>query len=76
MRDPSPPPPYSQGSKDGSFMETKALAFKQPAVLHSMLGKLADNIADYACYMVMPFHGAAWPFYFCVSCLKFLETYR
>jgi len=57
-------------------METKALAFKQPAVLHSMLGKLADNIADYACYMVMPFHGAAWPFYFCVSCLKFLETYR
>lgn len=41
-----------EGGSSKSFTHTKRLAFSQPEVLHALLGKLADSIADYVRYQV------------------------
>ena len=39
-----------EGGSSKSFAHTKRLAFGEPAVLHALLDKLADNVADYVRY--------------------------
>lgn len=41
-----------EGGSSKNYTHIKRLAFAQPAVLHALLGKLADNIADYVRYQV------------------------
>lgn len=39
-----------EGGSSKSFVHTKRMAFAQPEVLHALLGRLADAIADYVRY--------------------------
>ncbi|GBF94989.1 uroporphyrinogen-iii decarboxylase [Raphidocelis subcapitata] len=39
-----------EGGSSKSFAHTKRMAFAQPEVLHALLDKLADNVADYVRY--------------------------
>ncbi len=39
-----------KGSKD--YANIKRMAFTEPAMLHQLLGKLADNIATYLCHQI------------------------
>lgn len=41
-----------QGGSSKNFAHIKRLAFGQPEVLHALLDKLADNVADYCRYQV------------------------
>lgn len=41
-----------EGGSSKSFAAIKRLAFGQPEVLHALLDKLADNVADYVRYQV------------------------
>ncbi len=41
-----------EGGSSQNFAHVKRLAFGQPAVLHALLDKLADNVADYCRYQV------------------------
>ena len=41
-----------EGGSSKSYTHIKRLAFGQPEVLHALLSKLADNIADYVRYQV------------------------
>jgi hypothetical protein len=44
-----------EGGSSKSYTHIKRLAFGQPAVLHALLSKLADNIADYVRYQARLF---------------------
>ena len=39
-----------EGGSSKNFAHIKRLAFGEPAVLHALLDKLADNVADYCRY--------------------------
>ena len=39
-----------EGGSSSKFVHIKRLAFGQPEVLHALLAKLADGIADYVRY--------------------------
>ena len=41
-----------EGESSKMYLNMKTLMFSQPAVLHALLDKLADNIADYVRYQV------------------------
>lgn len=41
-----------EGGSSKNFAAIKRMAFAEPAVLHALLGKLADNVADYVRYQV------------------------
>lgn len=41
-----------EGGSSKNFAAIKRLAFGEPAVLHALLDKLADNVADYVRYQV------------------------
>ncbi len=45
-----------EGGSSKDFAHTKRLAFGQPEVLHALLDKLADNVAEYCRYQV----GGEW----------------
>lgn len=45
-----------EGKTSREYLKTKAMAFTQPKLLHAILTKLADNIADYALFQIE--HGA------------------
>lgn len=53
-----------EGGSSKNYTHIKRLAFAQPAVLHALLKKLADNVADYVRYQVHIHHrpSAALPF--------------
>ena len=40
-----------EGKSSQEYLEIKKLAHTEPAVLHQMLTRLAENIGAYACYM-------------------------
>ena len=39
-----------EGGSSNSFVHTKKMAFAQPAILHALLDKMADSVADYVRY--------------------------
>lgn len=41
-----------EGGSSKNFAAIKRMAFGEPAVLHALLDKLADNVADYVRYQV------------------------
>ncbi|NES70959.1 MAG: uroporphyrinogen decarboxylase, partial [Okeania sp. SIO2D1] len=41
-----------EGKSSKNYAVIKNMAFSQPAMLHSFLGKLADAIASYVCYQI------------------------
>ena len=41
-----------EGESSKMYTNIKTLMFKEPAILHALLDKLADNIADYVRYQV------------------------
>ena len=41
-----------EGKSSKNYSVIKNMAFSQPAMLHSFLGKIADAIADYVCYQI------------------------
>lgn len=41
-----------EGKSSKDYSVIKEMAFSQPAVLHELLGKLADAIATYVCYQI------------------------
>ncbi|MBV5260482.1 uroporphyrinogen decarboxylase [Synechococcus moorigangaii CMS01] len=41
-----------EGKSSKNYAIIKNMAFSEPAVLHSFLGKIADAIADYVCYQI------------------------
>ncbi len=41
-----------EGGSSKNYTHIKRLAFAQPDVLHALLSKLADNVADYVRYQV------------------------
>lgn len=41
-----------EGGSSKSFSHIKKMAFATPEVLHALLDKLADNVADYVRYQV------------------------
>lgn len=41
-----------EGGSSKNYTHIKKLAFQSPEILHALLGKLADNIADYVRYQV------------------------
>ena len=41
-----------EGGSSNDFREIKSLSYQNPAVLHAMLDKLADNIGDYAIFQI------------------------
>lgn len=41
-----------EGKTSKHYAHIKGMAFSQPALLHQLLSKLADNIATYACYQI------------------------
>jgi uroporphyrinogen decarboxylase len=41
-----------EGGSSKNFAHIKQMAFGQPEVLHALLDKLADNVADYVRYQV------------------------
>ena len=41
-----------EGGGSKSFAEIKGMAFRDPALLHLLLGKLADTIASYLCFQI------------------------
>lgn len=41
-----------EGGSSSEYKKTKSLAYQNPAVLHAMLEKLADNIGDYAIFQI------------------------
>lgn len=43
-----------EGGSSKNYTHVKRLAFGQPEVLHALLAKLADGIADYVRYQVTP----------------------
>jgi hypothetical protein len=43
-----------EGESSKMYTHMKTLMFKEPAVLHALLDKLADSIADYVRYQVPP----------------------
>ena len=43
-----------EGGSSKSYTHIKRLAFGAPAVLHALLSKLADNVADYVRYQATP----------------------
>ncbi len=47
-----------EGGSSKNFSHIKRLAFGTPEVLHALLDKLADNVADYCRYQVCAFRGA------------------
>ena len=53
---PQNPPNPQPGGSSKNFAHIKRLAFGEPAVLHALLDKLADNVADYCRYQV----GCLW----------------
>lgn len=43
-----------EGGSSRNYTHIKRLAFGQPEVLHALLGKLAENVADYVRYQASP----------------------
>lgn len=43
-----------EGGSSKNYTHIKRLAFGQPEVLHALLAKLAENVADYVRYQVHP----------------------
>lgn len=41
-----------EGGSSKEYKEIKSLGYQSPAILHAMLGKLAENIADYAIFQI------------------------
>jgi len=41
-----------EGKSSKDYTVIKSMAFSEPAILHTFLGKLADAIATYACYQI------------------------
>ena len=41
-----------EGRTSKNYANVKGMAFSEPAMLHQLLGKLADNIGTYACYQI------------------------
>ncbi|MBD1850422.1 uroporphyrinogen decarboxylase [Leptolyngbya sp. FACHB-711] len=41
-----------EGKSSKDYTIIKSMAFSEPAMLHSFLGKIADSIATYACYQI------------------------
>jgi uroporphyrinogen decarboxylase len=41
-----------EGKGSKTYSVIKGMAFSEPDMLHTLLGKLADNIAAYACYQI------------------------
>ncbi len=41
-----------EGKSSKDYTVIKGMAFREPAMLHSFLGKIADAIARYACYQI------------------------
>jgi uroporphyrinogen decarboxylase len=41
-----------EGKTSKSYTQIKGMAFREPAMLHTLLGKLADNIATYVRYQI------------------------
>lgn len=41
-----------EGKSSKTYANIKHLAFSEPAILHELLGKLADNIAVYLCHQI------------------------
>jgi len=41
-----------EGGTSASYLEIKKMGYNEPALLHALLDKLADNLADYACYQI------------------------
>jgi uroporphyrinogen decarboxylase len=41
-----------EGGSSSSYLEIKKMGLNEPALLHKLLTKLADNLAEYACYQI------------------------
>ena len=41
-----------EGKSSKDYSTIKGMAFSEPAMLHTLLGKIADNIARYVCYQI------------------------
>jgi len=41
-----------EGGSSASYLEIKKMGYNDPALLHTLLDKLADNLAEYACYQI------------------------
>merc|ERR1719379_391792 len=41
-----------EGGSSSSYLEIKKMGYNEPELLHALLDKLADNLADYACYQI------------------------
>jgi uroporphyrinogen decarboxylase len=41
-----------EGGSSQSFLEIKKMGLNDPALLHSLLTKLADNLAEYGCFQI------------------------
>lgn len=59
-----------EGGSSKSYTHIKRLAFGQPAVLHALLSKLADNIADYVRYQARALTSATYQTYHSGACMQ------
>jgi len=41
-----------EGGTSSSYLEIKKMGYNEPELLHTLLDKLADNLAEYACYQI------------------------
>lgn len=41
-----------EGGTSASYLQIKKMGYDEPELLHSLLDKLADNLAEYACYQI------------------------
>lgn len=41
-----------EGASSASYLEIKKMGLNEPAMLHALLTKLADNLAEYACFQI------------------------
>ncbi|KAJ1624128.1 uroporphyrinogen decarboxylase [Pavlovales sp. CCMP2436] len=41
-----------EGGSSSSYLEIKKMGLNEPALLHKLLTKLADNLAEYACFQI------------------------
>ncbi|KAA8492826.1 Uroporphyrinogen decarboxylase [Porphyridium purpureum] len=41
-----------EGKTSRDYLVTKKMMYTEPQIMHALLSKIADNIADYACYQI------------------------
>ena len=41
-----------EGGTSSAYLQIKKMGYNEPELLHALLDKLADNLAEYACYQI------------------------